>query len=253
MNELDSLAQQRFKENPKLEIFDIVFNDKKYWVKKARKTGSNFFHKLVYALNKNPLLAPVEDKDAYKALRHETAKLERLYELNMPVPKLIRQTDSYFIIEDRGATVAHLFYHHQIEDTLIVCKKIISQLANLHNMGEYHGGSQIKNFTYENNQIFLIDFEESFHATIKLEDLQFRDLFLLFFSLQKMRIDVDFVLLINLYKQLTGKPDIEERFQTLAGKVSILMKIMHNKYIWKILDKDSKSVYAMMKQFKNLS
>ncbi len=253
MNDLHILIGKKLKKDPKLEIFDMNFNDKKIWIKKARKTGSNVFHKFVYSLNKNPLLAPVEDKDAIEALHHETTKLERLYQLEIPVPKLIGIQDTYFMIEDRGPTVAHLFYHENVEDTLVLCQKIVTQLANLHNKGEYHGASQIKNFTYENNKIFFIDFEESFDNTIALEDLQFRDLFLLFFSLQKMHVDVDFVLLIDRYKQLTHKTDIDKRFQILTEKVSLLMKIMHNKYIWKILDKDSKSVYAMMQQFKNIS
>ena len=247
MSDLHNLITEKFKEDPKLEIFSIELDGKKVWVKKARKTGSNSFHKLMYKLTKNPLLVPVQNKSPKDALLHEAEKLEKLRQLDIPVPKIIDKKEAYFIMEDCGPTVGHLFYHEQIKNPKHVCKSVMIQLATLHKQGEFHGGSQLRNFAYNNDDIYFIDFEESFDKSINIEELQFRDLFLLLFSLQKMRIPIDLVELIELYGQMTDKTDTMQRLHTLKKKVSFLMKIIENKYIWKVLDNDSKSVYNLFK------
>jgi len=253
MNSIDVVIEQKLKENPKVEIFDIELNGKKLWVKRARRTSSNILHKLVYRVTKNPLLVPVQNKSPKIALSYEADKLERLYNLNISVPKLITKEEEYFAIEDCGSTVAHLFYHNQIEDQMELCREVVRQIASLHNKKEFHGGSQIKNFTYLNGKIYFIDFEESFESDVDIDDLQFRDLFLFLFSIQKMNIDANHASLIELYCQLTNKTDIIERLHQLVEKVSLLMKILENQYIWKLVDKDTKSVYRMMLGFKNLT
>lgn len=250
MNNIHSIINKEIQKNPKIEIFNIIFNSKKLWVKRARKTGSNLFHKLIYKLTKNPLLVPVQDKNPKDSIKYEADKLARLYELNISVPQLIDKKDNYFIIEDCGSTVAHLFYHDQIEDQMELCKKVIVQLATLHNMKEFHGGSQIKNFTYRDEKIYFIDFEESFDSSIDIGELQFRDLFLFLFSIQKMNIDADHHLLIEHYNKLTKKTDTIKKLHSLVEKVSGLMKILENKYVWKMVDKDTKSVYRLFKKLK---
>jgi tRNA A-37 threonylcarbamoyl transferase component Bud32 len=252
MNNIDIIINEKIQKNPKIEIFNITFNSKKLWVKRARKTGSNLFHKLIYKLIKNSLLIPVQDKNPKDSIEYEASKLTRLRALNISVPRLITKEENYFVIEDCGSTVAHLFYHNQIKDQMQLCKKVIRQLATLHNINEFHGASQIKNFTYLNEKIYFIDFEESFDKSIDIKDLQFRDLFLFLFSIQKMNIDVDYHSLIELYNKLTKKQDTIQRLHSLVKKVSTLMKILENRYIWKLVDRDTKSVYKMMIEFKNI-
>ncbi len=253
MNNIDTIINEKIQKNSKIEIFNITFDSKKLWVKRARKTGSNMFHKLMYKLTKNPLLVPVQNKKPKESIEYEANKLARLHALNISVPKLIAKEENYFIIEDCGSTVAHLFYHNEVKNQMELCREIIRQLAALHNINEFHGGSQIKNFTYLDGNIYFIDFEESFDKSIDINELQFRDLFLFLFSIQKMNIDANHHSLIELYNKLTKKRDTIQRLHSLVKKVSFLMKLLENKYIWNLVDKDTKSVYKLMLGFKNIS
>jgi tRNA A-37 threonylcarbamoyl transferase component Bud32 len=134
-----------------------------------------------------------------------------------------------------------------------IFENIIVLLSQLHNAGEYHGGSQIKNFTYSESKIYFIDFEESFSSKAHIDDLQFRDLFLFLFSISKENIKVDFDLLVHTYIDLTEKTDTIEKFQLLISKVRFLLKIIKNTFIWRFLDRDTKSVYRLLKALEYLT
>jgi len=253
MNEIEAIIADRIEENSKLEIFDINIEGKKLWVKRARKTGSNLLHKLTYRITQNPIVIPVENKSPQEALQFESSKLKRLYDLSIPVPEVIDTNKIYFILEDCGPTVHHLISNTLVENPEQQLEEIIIQLANLHNLNEFHGGSQIKNFTYKNNKIYFIDFEESFDRDIDIKELQFRDLFLFLFSISKLNIDIDYESLIRKYISLTKNKNVIEKFHTLISKVSFLIKIVENKVIWNILDRDTKSVYRLLQDFKKIN
>jgi len=253
VNSIEILIDERLQKEPSLEIFSIKYNGVRLWVKRARRTGSNLLHKLAYMFTKNPIVIPVESKTPQEALKFESSKLQRLAELSIPVPKVIEVTDHYFILEDRGATIQHLISKGFLSNPAEVLEKIIIQLAALHNIDEFHGGSQIKNFTYTNDTIYFIDFEESFDKDIEMNELQFRDLFLFLFSLSKLNMDVDYESLIQHYIALTGKEDTIQKLHILSSKVSFLIKLLENKTVWNIIDRDTKSIYRLLQQLKNIS
>ncbi len=252
MNSMNEIIVEKIKNNPKIEIFDIDIEGKKIWVKRARKTDSNLLHKLAYILTKNPIVIPVEKKTPQEALKFESSKLQELDTLSISVPRVIKTSKEYFIIEDCGVTVYHLVKNNLINDPIELFDKVIIQLALLHNLDKYHGGSQIKNFTYKNDQIYFIDFEESFNRDIDIKELQFRDLFLFLFSISKLNIEVDYERLIKKYITLTKNKDIIEKFHILASKVNFLMKLIENRIIWNLIDRDTKSVYRLLQQLQNI-
>ncbi len=252
VNSMNDIIVEKIKDNPKIEIFDIEFKGKKMWVKRARGTGSNLLHKLVYRLTKNPIVIPVENKTPREALLFESSKLQKLDTLSIPVPKVIKIAKEYFIIKDCGATVHHLVKNNVVDDPTELFEKIVIQLAKLHNLSQFHGGSQIKNFTYQNNQVYFIDFEESFNAEVNIKELQFRDLFLFLFSISKLTIEVDYENLIKKYITLTKNKDVIEKFHTLTSKVSFLMKVVENSIVWNLIDRDTKSVYRLLQQLQNI-
>jgi tRNA A-37 threonylcarbamoyl transferase component Bud32 len=249
---MNDIIAKRIKSNPKREIFHIEVKGKKVWVKRARKTGSNLLHKIAYMLTKNPIVIPVENKTPQEALQFESSKLQLLHKLSIPVPKVIEITDNYFILEDRGPTIHRLISKGFFSNPSEVLEQTIIQLALLHNMDQFHGGSQIKNFTYTDEQIYFIDFEESFNKAIDIKELQFRDLFLFLFSISKLNIEIDYENLIKKYIDLTKKKDVIEKFHTLTSKVNFLMKLVENKTIWNLIDRDTKSVYRLLTQLKNI-
>ena len=67
------------KENDK-EIFYFFYENKKYWLKKARATSSNIFHKICYKLFSYDILVPVENKSPKESLYFESNKLKLFLE-----------------------------------------------------------------------------------------------------------------------------------------------------------------------------
>ncbi|NOR54690.1 MAG: hypothetical protein GQ531_00630, partial [Sulfurovum sp.] len=242
VSKLTSSLERALTQNPKAEIFPFDYEGERVWVKRARKTGSNLFHTLVYAWSKNPILSPVEKKSASAALLHESSKLQNLKQMQIPVPKVITVREDCFVIEDCGPTVHHLIKYKETEEPQALILQTLQALARLHKEKQYHGGSQIKNFTTKDDTIYFIDFEESFSQDVALEDLQFRDLFLFLFSVSKLKIEIDYQQLIEAYVSVSGKKEILTKFYALSNSVSWLMKLLQNKTVWKLVDRDTQSV-----------
>ena len=249
---LQRLIEEKILSTPRIEVFSLDYNGKKHWVKKARKTGSNLLHRFTYTLTKNPILTPVEKKSAKSALQYESSKLKRLHDRNIRVPNVILVEKEYFVIEDCGPNISYLFKKKLVKNPQELLEKAITELAKLHNQNEYHGGPQIKNLTYKNNMVYFIDFEESFSDTINLKDLHFRDLFLFLYSISRRNIEIDYSALLHTYINITNNRTIVSQFQKLIASVSFLMKLLENKFIWNIIDKDTKSVYKLFKQLHSL-
>ena len=253
MDDIKSLVEKKRQSYPKNEIFDIQLNTKeKAWVKISRKTGSNLFHRLIYTITANPIIVPVENKSSRETLLFETSKLIRLRELSVPVPEILYKTDTYFVLEDCGSTIRDLIKKEKLKEPMEVLGEIIIQLSTLHQNKEYHGGSQIKNFTYREGKVCFIDFEESFQDQVSLDDLQFRDLFLFLLSIGKESIEIDYILLINTYIEHTHKTDTIDRFHVLITKVDFLIKIIDNTFVGNLIDRDTKSVYKLLKALKDI-
>jgi len=252
MSELDSIIQKGLDENAEEDVFFVTYNDKKLWVKKARSTGSRSFHKFVYSLYKHPLIIPVDSKDPQEAVAHEASKIQHLYNLGISIPKVLRTNPDYFVLEDRGPTVNDLMHKDLLDDPMKVFEKIIAALAKLHNLKEFHGSSQIKNFTYEEGELSFIDFEESFTEEVAIEELQFRDLFLFLLSLSRLDREFDYEKLLRKYIVLTHNDGIIDKFHRLITKVSFLMKLIQNRTIWKLLDNDTKGIYKLLLQIKEI-
>lgn len=252
MSNLETLINNRLEKDPMLEIFSIEYQGQKVWVKRARKTGSNLFHHLVYKLTKNPLAKPVENKNPKEALKFESSKLKALYELDIAVPKVIHVTENYFVLEDCGPTIEYYIKKNLLDDTMHMLENIITELATLHNKNEFHGGSLLRNFTYKDEKIYFIDFEESFDEESDMKELQFRDLCLFLFSISKAKIEADYQSLLIKYIDLTNNKEVIQKFHELVSKVSFLIKLVENKTIWNNLGKDGKSVFRLLKELKNI-
>ncbi len=248
MNSIDSIVKKRIEEDPALEIFDIEYEGKKLWIKRARKTSPRLVHHISYLFTKSPIVKPVEPKSAYEAMIFESSKLKELYDLSIPVPKVLEVTEEYFVIEDRGPSVDALIKKNLIDDPLAICEEIIIQLAILHNLGQFHGGALLRNCTYENGKIYFIDFEESFDKDMDIKDLQFRDMFMFLLSLSKRKVPVDYKALLNKYTEVSDNKEMMENFENLASQISFLIKIIENKTIQPMLGRDVTSVYRLLEE-----
>lgn len=249
---LEHAAQEAASAQPKREVLAFEYEGRRYWLKRARATGSNLLHHAAWRLSGFSLLTPVKRQDPRSALRHESQKLQQLQAKGIPVPRVHLVTDDFFVMEDTGPSFRAAIRKGVLEPSPQSYALLFRQLGELHRSGEYHGGSQIRNFTYREGRISLIDFEENFPDTVPLETLQFRDLFLLFFSLAKDRHPVDYAAMTDLYAETSGNAWAREHLRHFAQKAAPLGKIIAFPPLWKILDKDTKATYRLIGELEKL-
>ncbi len=254
MSSLKNTIDDFLRDNPGRDTFKIEHNGEYFWVKKGRETGSNLLQKTAYAISKNPLLIPVSRKSKKETLDYEVAKLERLYSQNISVPEVAYAADNYFVMKDRGDPVYYGLKKRLILDSENIISKCLDLLCSLHGIGEFHGGSQLKNFVLTaNGDVSMLDFEESFSEDVDIKTLFYRDLFLFLFSLAKTGIEIDYKTVMERYIDATGNEYVRERLVKLAGSGSFVMKILENSLLWRIADNDTKSVYKLLKSLKKSS
>lgn len=76
MSSFEELAKQEFL-NSKKEIFPFIFEEKQYWLKKARETKPDKIQKFFYKFFPFELLIPPIVKSSKEALLYEISKLEK--------------------------------------------------------------------------------------------------------------------------------------------------------------------------------
>ncbi len=250
MNDLERAARQAAESFPHKEILSFEWDGKKYWLKRARKTGSNLLHHAVWRLSRFPLLVPVESQSPREALEHETSKLRRLAAEGISVPEVLLQSDAYFVMSHTGPTLRDRLYRNKANEPLTLA--IFDALARLHRLGEYHGGSQLRNLTWTGSEVAFIDFEEKFDGGADLNILQLRDLFLLLFAFAKDRIPLDYASHLRLYCEESGNRDFDRRLREMIRPLGWMERIVAFPPLWKVLDKDTRATYRLFQEIKKL-
>ena len=115
MSSFEELAKQEFL-NSKKEIFPFIFEDKQYWLKKARETKPDKIQDFFYKFFPFELLIPPIKKSKKEALKFETSKLEELLNLEINVPKIVYKNEEFFVLEDSGQTVYSALKDKNIEE-----------------------------------------------------------------------------------------------------------------------------------------
>ncbi|WP_456429296.1 lipopolysaccharide kinase InaA family protein [Nitratifractor sp.] len=222
-----SWIDEAIAQNAGSEIFRWEADGKGYWIKHGRPTGSTKIHALGYRLSGLPFLHPVEAKDPRQSVLFEAQKLQRLHEAGLPVPPVRWITSDFFVMEDRGESLADRLKSVSSDEREMLLGKCVDALGALHRAGEYHGASQIRNFVLDSNgTVSIIDFEESFPSTASLRSLQFRDLFLLLYSLHRQRTETDYPRLIERYMRSSGNDDFAFELHRLYRRFSWIARLV---------------------------
>jgi len=251
MDEFSETLNRALKAQPKREVFSFEHAGERFWIKRGRAAGSNLLQRAAWRLTRFPLLIPALQQSPLRSLRYESGKLRRLQAEGIPVPDVLLVADGYFVMTDRGPSLREVLREPSARSPKLFLR-LFGLLGELHRAGEYHGASQIKNFTVQNGEIFLIDFEEKFPEEIPLEILQLRDLFLLLFSMAKDRHAFSDAPLLENYIRASGNDWAPSRLKELGRKLSFAEKIVAFPPLWKILDKDSKAVYRLLQEIRKL-
>jgi len=237
--------------NNDAEIFNTFFKNEKIWIKKARKTESSKLHRFYYVIFPFEILIPVQNKTKDKAVLFETSKIEEFQTLNIHTPTVVFKNEEFFALKDCGKNINSYIRKRDIteEKMYYYLEKTIEELSKIHNSGNYHGGAQARNFTYNNGIVCAIDLEDSFDESIKLETLQFRDLILFLISLTKTRasFSLDYNRIIEYYISLTKKKDVKLRLIKLSNKLSWFLYVCDIKFVNNLLGRDVKGFIKLFK------
>jgi len=249
---LETAARNAAAQNPKKEVFPFSYAEERFWLKRARSTGSNLLHHAAWRITGLPLLIPVKRQNPLEALRHESEKLLRLRRQGFPVPKVLWVTEEFFVMEDSGPSVPNALKSGTLPVEEKSYFRLFELLALLHRSGEYHGGPQLRNFTYREGRFHCIDFEENFEPNIPLETLQLRDLFLLLFSLAKDRHPVNYSRMLHRYEKVFGHEGAREALRQFARSLGPLERIVGFPPLFRLLDKDTRATYRLIQTLKRL-
>lgn len=173
------------------DVFPHRVGDETVFVKKRRRPKNPLgWHaqRCLYRLTGNFLLAPPR-RTGIDNVAFESGKLRRLRQLGAPVPHVLHVEEGYFVMSDAGTTLERLL-RAEPERADEVVEKGAAALRRLHDLGEVHGGAQIKNLTWRDGGINFIDFEEDAPENL-LAEFRMRDLYLFASSLERHGHDPD--------------------------------------------------------------
>jgi len=234
------------------EIFPLERGGRRYWFKRGRPTGSTAIHALGYRLTGLPFLRPVERKDAVEAAAWEAEKLRRLEAKGLAVPSVVAEGEAFFVMTDRGGELAEKLKHADRETADRWLNGVVGALAALHRVGEYHGASQIRNFVLSNeDEVGIIDFEESFDAASELRALQFRDLFLLLYSLHRQKHVTDYPALLERYMQESGNREFAGELHALYRRFRWLAKLVEPEAVRRRLGSDAEILHRLFESLRD--
>ena len=256
MNSFEDIAKKEY-EKSNNDIFPFIFEEKQYWLKKARATKPDKIQKFFYKLFPFELLIPPIVKSSKEALDFEVSKLEKFKELGINVPKVVLKNSDYFILEDSGKSVNRILKNKNIieKDFYFFVDKLIFELSKIHNFSQFHGGSQLRNFTFKDDKVFVLDFEESFETDVDIKTLQYRDflLFLLsFIKIKETNFKIDYEKIINKYCELTNNIEFKQKLIRFSKKLRFFLWLYEKDFIKKIVGSDVKYFFEFIQVLRNL-
>lgn len=249
----EELVLRLNKENHE-EIFSFKYKEKKYWLKKARATKSNIFHKIFYKLTSINIMIPVKTKTPREAMLFEIEKIQKFSKNGILTPNILIIKNDFFVMSDSGIPLYKLLKKSKSEEELYkYTDKLIETLSLIHLKGLYHGGAQSRNFTYLKDSVAVIDFEESFDETVSLKTLQLRDLILLLLSMSKLKkFNIDYEYIIKSYCDKSGNRIFLNQLKNLFLQLNFLVKICEIKLIKKFLPNDVKGLLKLIKSLNKI-
>jgi tRNA A-37 threonylcarbamoyl transferase component Bud32 len=233
-------------------IFKTAYRGKDCYVKLLSKSKRNKYHTLqsmIYRMTRISWLAPTFIAKGENPIVYETEKICKLRQLGLNVPQIYSCSDHYLIIEDCGKSLTNII-KAEPDKAQYYLEMAIRELGRLHRSGQCHGGSQIRNFTFKNGQVYLIDFEEVIKPEY-FEGISLRDI-ILFLTSIVITGNFNFSLskLINAYEEESGF-HIRERLLHIA-KCGRILEIITRGPCSKICGKDLRGTNCVFEQIRAL-
>ncbi|NMH63599.1 lipopolysaccharide kinase InaA family protein [Shewanella salipaludis] len=157
--------------HPGERVCQFEYEGKKYWLKQTERLQGAM--RLLKA-------------DPHQSFLKEVRVLQRLAELQAPVPKLIQADEHYLVLEDVGPTVNQWLSAPGLEPACLqsILNDSAKALAGLHKMALAHGRPALRDISWQQGRVTFIDFEANQQGSNLLMQ-QIRDLLVYIHSLYR--------------------------------------------------------------------
>ncbi|WP_430395833.1 hypothetical protein [Ferrovibrio sp.] len=208
-------------------VFSLDYGGQRYWVKRPglpRLRSSVFMQSCIALAFGLAMLKPPRDGN----LKSEAIALRHLAANGWPVPALVIEEPRWLVLGDGGASVETLL--NQETDPLrrrALIEACADLLLRLHRQGEWHGGAQIRNFSWRDDQPGLLDLEDHDLPGMNLAQRQARDLLLFLYSLTRYDKDASAPLLPALAKRLVhgAEPETRAEIARLHRRIGPIIRL----------------------------
>lgn len=170
-------------------VFSLTYGGRKLWVKttgQPRLRSSVLMQRAIAFAFALPILRPARMQAGALGLAAEAAAIRKLQTAGFPVPPVLACTGQWLVLGDSGAALEDRL--NAETDTDRRWQMIASAgelLMRLHAAGLWHGGAQIRNFSWIDDAPGLLDFEDHDLPGMTLAERQARDLLLFLYSLMR--------------------------------------------------------------------
>lgn len=212
-------------------VFSLTYGGRKYWVKTAgqpRLRSSVLLQRCLAIIAGLPLLRPPRMPGGALGLATEAAAIRDLETAGFPVPAVVACSGQWLVLGDAGeALEPRLNATADAGARWAMIGHAGALLARLHAAGHWHGGAQIRNFSWSEDAPGLLDFEDHDLQDMPLADRQARDLLLFLYSLTRYDRDPGAPRLTGLATTMLAAagPDSRRILRRLRRRMAWLMAL----------------------------
>lgn len=175
-------AEDFILKNPNKLIGQFEWGGQLIWIKRRPFSKKRHWHKLQGVLAKItrlPTFAPTASAGGPESLNYESIRLQNFSLKNIPVPKVLATTEHFILTEDVGFQLQD--YLHKLSDEhkihLLLTQAMLT-ISQMHQAGLCHARPSLRDMTFKNGVIYLIDLEEDPLHVMQLSQAQARDTWL---------------------------------------------------------------------------
>lgn len=172
-------------------VFSASYGGQRLWIKtvaRPRLRSSVLMQQVIAVCSGLPMLQPAHNPGGAAGLAAEAAAMRELRAAGFPVPPVVGCTDDWLVLGDAGDALETQLNALRHSDPDACWRQIMAAgalLSRLHAAGLWHGGAQIRNFSWQDGAPGLLDFEDHDLPGMTLAERQARDLLLFLYSLAR--------------------------------------------------------------------
>ncbi|MDI1352907.1 MAG: hypothetical protein PSV35_09130 [bacterium] len=186
---LNAAIEKYIKNHPEEFISNIDYEGISVWIKRRPMSKKTFWHHLlniVTYLIPVSIFYPTVVSDNGNGLIEEAERLRLFAANDIPVPQVLAVTKDYLATKDVGMSLQKcLEMSDNSEQKLLLIEKAMYALINLHQKNLCHGRPALRDMTYHEGTVNLIDLEENPLVVMNIAQAQARDLWLFFNSVAR--------------------------------------------------------------------